>query len=123
MSDLRSGTGGRERWSGEVVVGDSLTETEVGVDSAPEPTYRISRHENTGFSMESFMRMLAEMEENRDRRREEADRREEERERREQEREKKRGEEREAERERQDEIERKQEEQREAERQREEKRG
>ena len=120
VSDLRSGTGGRERWSGEAVVGDSLTETEVGIDSVPEPTSRMSRHENTGFSMETFMRMLAEMEENRDRRREEADRRrEEEREGREQERERKRGEEREAERKRQEERERKQEKEREAERQRE----
>jgi len=59
----------------------------------PEPTYRMSRQENIGFSVETFMRMLAEMEKNRDRRRKEADRRREERERREQERERKRAEE------------------------------
>ena len=104
VSELRSSTAGSEWWSEEAEAGGSL----VGIDRdravelvlaelVPEPECKMSRNNNSGFSMETFMKMLAEMEENRDRRRTEERGIERERER---ERERKRAEEREAERER-----------------------
>ena len=105
VSELRSSTAGRERWSEEAVAGGSLVSIDrdravelVPVELVPEPECKLSRSENPGFSMETFMKMLAEMEENRDRNRRRAEEREIERER-ELERERKRAEEREAEKE------------------------
>ena len=123
MSELRSSTAGRERWSEEAVAGGSLVGIDrdravelVPVELVPEPECKMSRNENPGFSMETFMKMLAEMEENRDRRR--AEEREIER-KRELDRERKRAEETEIERERELGRERKRAEEREAERERE----
>ena len=123
MSELRSSTAGREWWSEEAVAGGSLVGIDrdravelVPVELVPEPECKMSRNKNPGFSMETFMKMLAEMEENRDRRR--AEEREIER-KRELDRERKRAKEREIERERELERERKRAEEREAERERE----
>ena len=76
VSELRSSMAGRERWSEEAVAGGSLVGIDrdravelVPVELVPEPECKMSRNENPGFSMETFMKMLAEMEENRDRRR------------------------------------------------------
>jgi len=60
------------RWSEEAVVGGSLNgiDRDRAVELVPvEPKCKMSRNENPGFSMETCMKILAEMKKNRDRRR------------------------------------------------------